>query len=93
MPCVLLLDNLSAHKLSDEEFYVLEEHNVFISFLPPNPTRKIQPSDMVMIASLEVGYKMLMLNQLLDLFYEEGGFELAGERRKLQRAGCKGLSF
>ena len=36
---------------------------------------------------------MLMLNQLLDLFYEEGGFELAGERRKLQRAGCKGLSF
>ena len=48
---------------------------------------------MGMIASLEVGYKTLMLNQLLDIFNEEGGFELSGERRQLQRSGCKGLAF
>ena len=46
-----------------------------------------------MIASLKVGYKTLMINQLLDLFDEEGGFELAGERRKQQRDWCKRLNF
>ena len=48
---------------------------------------------MGMIASLKVGYKTLMLNQLLDLFDEEGGFELATERRKKQKKGCKGLRY
>ena len=81
VPCALLVDNCSDHKISDEEFSVLEERNIFVRFLPPNITRKRQPSDMSMIAPLDVGYKTLMINKLLDLFDEEGGFELAGEKR------------
>ena len=50
---------------------------------------KRQPADMGMIVSMEVGYKTLILNQLLDLFDEEGGFEISGERRKRQRDRCK----
>jgi hypothetical protein len=34
-----------------------------------------------------------MLNELLDLFDEEGGFELAAERRKKQKKGCRGLRY
>ena len=93
VPCILLLDNCSAHKLSDEKFVVLEERNILVHFLPSNLTSKRQPADMGMIASLKVGYKTLMLNQLLDIFDEEGKFGLAGERRKQQTAGCKGLAF
>ena len=74
-------DNCSVHKLSDEEFDVLEIRNAFVRFLPPNITNKRQPDNMGMIASLKVGYKTLMINQLLDLFDEEGGFKLSGERR------------
>ena len=48
---------------------------------------------MGMISSLKVGYKTLVLKQLLDLFDEEGGFELEGEIRKRGSAGCKGLYF
>ena len=81
VPCIILFDNFSAQKLSDEEFSALEERNFFICFLPPNITSKNQPADMGMIASLKVGYKTLMINQLLDLFDEEGGFKLSGERR------------
>ena len=46
-----------------------------------------------MIASLKVGYKTLILNPLLYLFDEEGGFEMAGDIRKRQRDGCKGFYF
>jgi hypothetical protein len=67
--------NCSAHKLPDNEMKELERKNIFIKFLPPNLTSKRQPADMVMIASLKVGYKSLMLNELLDLFDEGGGFE------------------
>ena len=77
VPCVILLDNFSAKKISDEEFSVLEEHNVFVRFLPPNITSKRKPADIGMIASLKFGYKTPMINQLLDLFGEECGFKIA----------------
>jgi hypothetical protein len=93
VPCCILLDNCSAHKLGDNEMEELERKNVFIKFLPPNLTSKRQPADMGMIASLKVGYKTFMLNELLDLFDQEGGFELAAERRQKQKKGCKGLRF
>ena len=92
-PCCILLDNCSAHKLTDQEFERLEGRNVFVKFFPPNVTSKRQPADMGIIASIKVGYKVLMLNQLLDLFDEDGGYELAVERRKKQKPGCKGLAF
>jgi hypothetical protein len=46
---------------------------------------------MGMIASLKVGYKMRMLEKLLAIFDEDGGYEAAGEARKIRKAGCKGL--
>ena len=48
---------------------------------------------MGMIAFLKVGYKTLMLNQLLGIFDEEGGLELAGDIRKRQKDWFKGLDF
>lgn len=93
MPCCILLDNCPAHKLSNQEYADLEQRNVYVKFLPPNFTSKRQPADMGMIASLKVGYKTLMLNHLLDIFDEQGGYELAAERRKRQRPGCKGLAY
>ena len=77
VPCIILFDNFSAHKLSDEDFDVLEERNVFVRFLPPNITSKRKPADMGMIASLKFGYKTPMINQLLDLFGVECGFKIA----------------
>jgi len=34
---------------------------------------------------------MRMLEKLLAIFYEEGGYEAAGEARKMHKAGCKVL--
>ena len=48
---------------------------------------------MGMIASTKVGYKTLMLNQLLDFSDDSCGFTLTGDRRKQQRDGCKRLAF
>ena len=93
VPCLLLLDNCSAHKLTDEEFKAYEDQKVYIHFLPPNLTSKHQPADMGMIAALKVGYRTKYLSSLLDLFDVENGYELAVERRKRQLAGCKGLKF
>jgi hypothetical protein len=89
VPCCILLDNCSAHKLGDNEMEELERKNVFIKFLPPNLTSKRQPADMGMIASLKAGYKTFMLNELLDLFDQEGGFELAAERRQKQKKDAR----
>ena len=93
VPCLLLLDNCSAHKLTAEEFKAYEDQKVYIHFLPPNLTSKHQPADMGMIAALKVGYRTLYLSSLLQLFDVENGYEMAAERRKRQAAGCKGLAF
>lgn len=93
VPCLVLLDNCSAHKLTDEEFQAYEDQKVYIHFFPPNLTSKHQPADMGMIAALKVGYRTLYLSSLLELFDEENGYEMAAERRKKQPAGCKGLAY
>ena len=88
-PCLLLLDNCSAHKVDEGRL----PPNIHILFIPPNVTNTHQPADMGMIASLKVGYKTKMLSTLLDIFDEEGGYERAKVRRDLQRVGCKGLMY
>ena len=56
-------------------------------------TSNHQSPDMGMIASLKVGYKMRLLEKLLAIFEEEGGYEAAGEAHKMHKAGCKGLDY
>ena len=87
---ILLLDNCSAHKLSETQLGMLPDW-LKIVFFPPNVTNRSQPADMGMIASLKIGYKTTMLAILLDIFDEEGGYEDAARRRKLTRSGCRGL--
>ena len=93
VPCVVLLDNCSAHKLDDAEFETFADQKIFIKFLPPNLTSKCQPADMGMIAALKVGYKVTYLKSLLDIFDVEGGYEFAAARRRHQPRGCKGLAY
>ena len=56
-------------------------------------TSNHQPADMGMIASLKVGYRTKMLEKLLAIFDEEGGYERAAEARKMIKAGCRGLDY
>ena len=83
VPCVVLLDNCSAHKLSDDEFATFTTLKCYIKFLPPNLTSKFQPVDMGMIAALKVECRVAYLNALLDIFDEEGGFKFSAQRRKV----------
>jgi hypothetical protein len=62
-------------------------------FLPPKVTNTHQPADMGMIGSLKLGYRMLYLHTLLELFDKDGGFEEAAELRKKQKRGCKGIDY
>ena len=87
---LLLLDNCSAHKLSEAQLCMLPEW-LKIVFLPPNFTNRSQPADMGMIASLKIGYKTIMLGKHLDIFYEECVYEEAARRRKTYWKGCCGL--
>ena len=52
----------------------LEDGNIYIKFLPPNMTSKLQPDDMEIIYTFKVGYKTIILISILDIFYEEGGY-------------------
>ena len=64
-----------------------------VHFLSPNVTSVHQPADMGMIASLKVGYKVIMLRKLLDIFDVEGGYKAAYEKRKTMKRGKKGLLY
>jgi len=86
---ILLLDNCSAHKI--DEKYVPK--NLHILFLPPNVTDRHQPTDMGMIAGTKVGYKVLYLRALLEIFDALGGYEHAAEERKKQKRGCRGVKY
>ena len=88
VPCVLLLDNFSGHK--DLGLGMLP-NNLHIVFFPPNVTNSHQPANMGLIAALKVGYKSKMLEVLLGIFDEVGGFEEATRVRRQQRRGCKGI--
>eukprot|EP00957_Ditylum_brightwellii_P087406 6653286-Ditylum_brightwellii.AAC.1 len=48
---------------------------------------------MGIIAYLKNGYKYLYLYNLLDIFDQEGGYDLAAERGKHQKRGCIGVHF
>jgi len=89
VPCILVLDNCTAHNVDLTRI----NHNIHIVFLPPKVTNKHQPADMGMIGSLKLGYRMLYLHTLLELFDREGGFEEAAELRKKQKRGCKGIDY
>ena len=89
---MLLLDNCSAHTISDEEKSKLPKRNL-IFFLPLNMTRTYQPSDMSMIDITEVGYKVTLIEQILYIFYIEGGYLRACAKIKKQNRGCKGIDF
>lgn len=88
-PCILLLDNCSAHKI---DFSTLPDW-LHVIFLPPNMTSNHQPADMGMIACLKVGYRAIMLRKLLEIFDVEGGYDGAAAARKTMRKGCRGLEY
>ena len=54
VPCILLLDNFSAHQMKESE---KPSKNLHLLMLPPNITSNHQPADMGIIASLKVGFK------------------------------------
>ena len=89
---MLLIENCSAHTLSDEEKSKLPKW-LLILFLPLNVTNAHQPSYMGIIASTKVGYKATLLEHLLSIFDIEGGYLRAYAKRKKQKRGCKGIEF
>ena len=54
-------------------------------------TSNLQSADMGMISSFKVGYKMRLLEKLLAIFDEEGGYEAAGKATKCTRQAAKVL--
>lgn len=62
-------------------------------FFIPKVTNKHQPSDMGMIASLKIGYRIDMLDKLLENFDADGGYEDAARRRAGVTPECAGLVY
>ena len=87
-----LLDNYSAHTISDEEKSKLPKW-IFVFFLPPNVTNKHQPADMGMIFSIKVGYKVTLLDQILSIFDIGGGYLRVYDERKKQKRVLQGVEF
>jgi hypothetical protein len=84
---ILILDNLDAHKALTDWGGVPK--NIHIMFLPPNLTSKYQPMDQGVIATVKLGYKMLMLKFLLLICDDVETFE---EYQNLEvPKGCRGL--
>ena len=93
MNAILILDNYSSHKELDgsdvAKKFGLSDRFIII-FLPPNLTSQIQTADMCMLAVLKLGYKVFMVNKLLDA-YKDQSFADIDLARKKQKRGCKGL--
>ena len=88
--CILILDNCPAHIID----FTLLPSWCHVLFLSPNTTSNYQPADMGMIASLKIGYKATMLNKLLRIFDNEGGYEgAAANRRRTIPRGQRGLDY
>ena len=84
---ILILDNLDAHKALKNWYGVPK--NIHIMFLPPNLTSKYQPMDQGVIATVKLGYKMLMLKFLLVVCDDVALYE---EYQNLEvPKGCRGL--
>jgi hypothetical protein len=88
--CILLLDNCKAHTDLDKSRL---PQKLVILFSPPNCTSFMQPADMGMIASLKVGYRVLMLKKLLAICDDEELYRDAIEAGKKARKGCNGLAY
>ena len=84
---ILILDNLDAHTALKDWDYVPK--NIHILFLPPNLTSKYQPMDQGVIATLKIGYKMLMLKFLLVICDDVDCFEQF--QNTVVPKGCRGL--
>ena len=69
--CILILDNCSTHDIDMTQLL----NKFIIKFLLLNITNTYQPTDTGMIASLKLGYKLLYLCILLDIFDSEGEYE------------------
>ena len=69
---MVFLGNSVGHTLYDEEKYQISKR-LFIFFLPPYVTNTYQPDDMSMVSSIKVSYKVKLLDQILSIFYIEGG--------------------
>lgn len=61
---LLLIDNCSAH-VHDHSSPSLSYVETY--FLPPNPTKKLQPLDLSIIAAVKVRYMHFHLDRALDL--------------------------
>ena len=56
-------------------------------------TSNHQPADMLIIASLKVGYKTTLLRTLLSVFDMEEGYQNAARQRAQAPHGRKGLIY
>lgn len=84
---ILILDNLDAHTALNNWDGVPK--NIHIMFLPPNLTSKYQPMDQGVIATVKLGYKMLMLKFLLAICDDVALYE---EYQNMEvPKGCRGL--
>ena len=83
---LLLLENCSAHKDLDQpsvckQFLIPDKCHIM--FLPPNTTSRMQPADMGIIATMKVGYKLKLLQELLVVYdQEDSTFDQIVEQRK-----------
>ena len=69
---MLFLGNCSFHTLSYKDKLKIPKR-LFVFILPPNVANTHQPDEMGIIASIKVGYKVTLLDQLLSIFTIEGG--------------------
>ena len=74
---ILILYNYTAYQID----MLLLPINLIIIFLPPNVTSPHQAVDMGIISSLKIGYKILLLERLLEIFNVDGGYDFAAEQR------------
>jgi hypothetical protein len=70
--CVLLICNCSPQTNLEKKF---PREFINTISLPPNAISCFQPANMGMIALLELGYKVLLLGTLLDIFDQPEGFK------------------
>ena len=93
--CILLLENCTANKDLDQDTFLRARwipENLITIFLPPNVKRHYQPMDMGIISCFNVGYRVRLLEYLLQIFDERGkSYEALEARRKNDPRRYNGL--
>ena len=84
MKAVLLVENCSAHKIGELDL----PNNLKLLFFPANVTSTRYPADMGMVAFIKVGYNIIVLTLLLNIFDSEGGYESAHQYCARQACGA-----